>query len=280
MAQKTDLGIEFFASGFCIAHANIVNPRLGKGKTNFYAVWALLQIPEIGYVLFDTGYNEQFEQATHLFPDRLYRWMTPVSVKEKNTAKSILESKGILEHQIKYIIVSHFHADHISGLKDFTSAKFICSTDAFVEVQKLSGVKAVRKGILQHLIPQNFKSRALMIEEFADKIVENRYGLKEYHLFGSTQFKLVSLPGHARGMLGFMYQDNHKSLFYATDASWSYETFENKILPRSIVKLFFDSWTDFITTLKKLRAFEMGNPEYKVLFTHCPKILVHISNEI
>ena len=127
MVQESEIKLSLYASGYCEAHARVVNPINGKGKTKFYAVWALLQIPSVGNVLFDTGYSEKFSIATNSFPNRFYRWATPVTFYKKNSAKNILRDKGIDAKDINYVIISHFHADHISALVDFPNAKFICS---------------------------------------------------------------------------------------------------------------------------------------------------------
>jgi len=280
MAQNSELSLNFYASGYCSAHASVVNPKEGKGKTTFYAVWALLNIPNIGYVLFDTGYSEAFENATNPFPDRLYRWATPVTIKKDETAKSILEKNKINADDIRYVIISHFHADHIAGICDFPNAQFICSNDALQEVNQLKGFAAVSKGILHGLIPADFFERISTIEDFADKTIVNEYGMVEYELFGLKAFKLVLLPGHAKGMLGFIFDNGSKSIFYATDASWSVDTYSRGILPKKIVKLFFDSWKDFKETLQKMRAFEKDNKQFAILFTHCKETLKYVENEI
>ena len=279
MAQKSTLSIKLFASGFCVAESSIANPQHARGKTKFYAVWALLHIPNIGYIIFDTGYSNQFRIATESFPDRLYRWITPVTIDNKKTAKGILESNGISISEIRYVIISHLHADHICSLTDFTNAQFICHDDAYEEFLKLSGWSAVRKGILHKLFPADFKNKIKLVGDFSDKIEINKYGLTEYSLFGITQFKLVLIPGHAKGMLGFIYNHNEKCILYATDASWSYVNYYNGILPSKIVNLFFDSWDDFVETQKKIKAFELDNRQYKVLFTHCPITLKYVDNE-
>ncbi|MFN0203763.1 MAG: MBL fold metallo-hydrolase [Bacteroidia bacterium] len=279
MVQNEQISLHFFASGYCEADANVVNPISGKGKAQFYAVWALLFIPKIGYVLFDTGYNEAFQQATEPFPDRFYRWVTPIFVKEKETAKAILAQKGISTEEIKYIIISHFHADHISALNDFPDAKFLCSQESLAQVLAVRGFKAVSSGILQGLIPADFEKRVNSIEQMADKTTTTKEGIKEYYLFQNEQFRLIYLPGHARGMLGFIYETGDKKILYGTDAAWSYETYSKGILPRKIVKLFFDSWTDFVETQEKIRTFEKNNPDFQVLFTHCPKTLQFLSHE-
>jgi glyoxylase-like metal-dependent hydrolase (beta-lactamase superfamily II) len=280
MVQGANISLEFFSSGYCEAHASIANPINGKGKTRFYAVWALLNFPTIGYVLFDTGYSEDFQNATKSFPSILYRWATPVTIHNNDTALSILASRGIKAEQINYVIISHFHADHICGLRDFPNAKFICTKAAYEQVSNHHGFASVSRGILHGLIPSDLENRILFIEDIADHVYIDNFGLKTFKMFGTEEFRLILLPGHARGMLGFTYETTEKRIIYATDASWSYDTFLQIILPSKIVKLFFDSWHEYIETQQKLRAFQSKNPQFKVLFTHCPETLNHIENEI
>lgn len=274
MVQKTELSISLFASGYCQAHERIVDPLNGKGRCKFHAVWALIFAPKIGYILFDTGYSNEFNKATKTFPERFYRWATPVYLNEQYTVKNTLHAKGIFPDDIKYIILSHFHADHIAGLKDFPNTPIICSKKAHDEVKNIHGIKAISKGILHNLLPVNYERNLLFIEDIADKRFVNQYGLEEFYLLGLNEFKLVSLPGHARGMLGFIYHSSTEHILFATDASWRYDTYKQNVLPKKVVKLFFDSWDDFVDTLQKIRCYELDNENVKILFTHCPKTLL------
>jgi glyoxylase-like metal-dependent hydrolase (beta-lactamase superfamily II) len=280
MVQNSEVRIQLFASGYCEANNYIVNKSEITRKSSFHAVWALFYFPYIGYVLFDTGYSEAFQIATKRFPERFYRWATPVILKPNQSAKAILEHQQIRTEDIKYIIISHFHADHIAGLKDFPNSQFICSKNAYEQMISTQGIRAVSKGILHKLLPHDFDLRLSFIEELADTIFTNKYGLTEFQLFGNSDCTFVLLPGHARGMLGFICKNKTNSLFYATDASWNYDTYSRGVLPHKIVKLFFDSWVDFIKTQQKIKMFENENKHFKILFTHCKKTLHHISNEI
>ena len=273
METKQAISLEFFASGYCVSHKGIVNPKKGKGKGRFYAVWALLHIPGCGYVLFDTGYSNHFEQSTQKIPAIFYRWLTPMTLEPGASAAQQLEQRGINPHEIKFIVLSHFHADHIAGLKDFPFATFICTKLAYEQVMNVSGVKAVSKGILHALLPNNFQVRVLFLEEIADAIITNAFGMTEYTIWGQTKLKFVLLPGHVKGMLGFIYQSQSHHILYATDASWEYETYKDKIYPSKVAKLVFDSWSDFIATQNKILAYEEAHPDVRIIFTHCPLTL-------
>jgi glyoxylase-like metal-dependent hydrolase (beta-lactamase superfamily II) len=280
MAQNKILKVKFFSSGYCTAHAKVVNPISGKGKAKFYAVWALIHIESIGYVLFDTGYSNAFKNATHRFPDRIYRWVTPIQIKQNESALDLLEKEGIQANDIRYIIVSHFHADHIAGLTDFPKAQIICSKSSYQEVKELKGWRAVKKGILHGLIPQDIEQRIQFIEDIADLATTNEQGILQYKLFEQDEFQLIALPGHAKGMLGFIYLQESNHLLYATDAAWDISCFEQKILPKKVVKLFFDCWDDYLETWDKLHHYKKMHSNVNLLFTHCPKTLNYLSNEI
>lgn len=279
MAQQQEIEISFFESGYCTAHASIADPVNGKGKCRFYAIWALLKHPEKGYLLFDTGYSKRFFEATGNFPDRIYRWATPVTIDENESAAKILERRGIRPEQINYVIVSHFHGDHICGLKDFPSATFICSESSFNQMNSCTGISAVSKGILKELIPEDFNRRVQFIENIGSPCQREK-GPLMYDLFGDGTIGVILLPGHARGMLGFVARCDGKLFCFATDASWSRSTWIKRILPRRIVKLFFDSWNDFIGTQEELRSFQNENPDAIVLFTHCPETLKYVKSRV
>jgi glyoxylase-like metal-dependent hydrolase (beta-lactamase superfamily II) len=280
MAQPNPVSVHLFASGYCEAHANVVNPQESFRKTSFHAVWALFDLPDVGFVLFDTGYASYFHTATDPFPQRLYRWVTPVHVRESETAATILHARGVSPDDIRYVVLSHFHADHIGGLRDFPKAQFICSRSALEQVRALSGFGAVSKGILHALLPEDAFARMVAIEDIADRTWVNAYGMTEFRLFGTDALSMVLLPGHARGMLGFIHRQPDRTLFYGTDASWSYDTYAKRILPLKIVKLFIDSWDEHVATLDSIRDFEREEPNCTVLFTHCERTLSHLAQDV
>ena len=278
--ETDNLRVKIFASGYCTAFAKIVNIESDKLIRKFYATWCLLRHPEYGIILFDTGYSERFYAATKNFPAKFYSLVTPVYIDDKDSAKSLLEKEGIPANKVNYVIISHFHADHISGLNDFPNARFICSRDAHEQLNSLHGFRAVKKGILKNLLPENFNSRLLFVEEMCSSYTDPASGLTFFRLFNLDSLQLVCLPGHARGMLGLLINSKPKKFLFATDAAWDTTAFEKKVLPKKIVKFFFDSWPDYKETYERLFRFKENNPGIDLIFTHCPLTLNYISNVI
>jgi hypothetical protein len=50
MAKEATIKTELFASGYCEAHEKVVNPQKGLKKLRFYAVWALIHVPDLGNI--------------------------------------------------------------------------------------------------------------------------------------------------------------------------------------------------------------------------------------
>ncbi|MDH4092096.1 MAG: MBL fold metallo-hydrolase [Cyclobacteriaceae bacterium] len=276
MVSDEKLDVLFFASGYCVAQSRIVNPGGGWGWRRFYAVWVLIKHPVMGVILFDGGYNLSFNIATKAWPDRLYRWVTPVVVTDSDSAVSILKREGISPVDVKYFVISHFHADHICALNDFPNAELICSKKGYEEVARLDGFAAVRKGILKRLIPVDFEKRVLFLEDISITHIDNDSQLTFFVPFGQDLLQFVDLPGHARGMFGFYVKTSDGEILYGTDASWESDMFLNGILPSPVVRLFIDSWPEYMETNRKLLLFLRNNPGTQILFTHCSRTLKYV----
>lgn len=263
--------LHIFHSGYCVSHGRVVDPVQGQKRCRFYATWALIEHPEQGLILFDTGYAPRFREATARWPYKLYALMTPVFLEAHETALERLKALGYAPDQIKTIILSHFHGDHIAGLQDFPNAKVICSASAWAQASSVKGWAAVSKGILPDLIPSDLGSRMQSI----DDAELGQLSIKDsaYDLFGDGCMLLYALPGHGRGQLGALLQTEEGPVFLAADAAWQLEPWKAGILPRSIVRLFFDDWGAYKRTFGDLRDFARLYPRCRIVFTHSPELI-------
>ncbi|RDB03227.1 MBL fold metallo-hydrolase [Runella aurantiaca] len=285
VSNPTTVSYRLFASGYCTAHDRIVDPKNGRGKARFYAVWLLIEHPQHGLFVFDTGYSPRFLEATQHFPDKFYGWATPAFIKNEETAMVQLAQTGIKPSDLSGMIISHFHADHVAGMLDFPKIPVICHSAAMQQVLSVKGFGAVRHGIVKALIPNDLRERVRIITE--DSVISNKaimrnpdelFSLQFKDLFGDGSVELAQLPGHACGQLGIRIHTADHTLFFATDAVWRKSTLEAGILPSPTVKLFFDDWAAYKTTFSALRNYQQTFPTHRLLFTHCPETLTHISS--
>ncbi len=271
----TKLKFQLHAAGFCVADRAHALRKTRKKQIRFYATYAHIEHPIHGHILFDTGYTRRFHQFTKKFPFNLYAKATPVTIMKEEEAIHVLADKGIKPEDIAYIIVSHFHADHIGGLQDFPTSKFICSKRAYDDVKKRQGISAVRRGFVPKLMPNDFEARVHLLD-FNESSKSDAILGDIIDLFDDGSILLCQLDGHAKGMIGAVL-DTEVQTFLVADAAWLKENYTKMHLPSPSVRLFFDSWKAYKDNLNKVYQYHKKFPETKIIPSHCEETLREIT---
>ena len=267
-------------AGHCFASAQHVVKGDENKLIKFHALFGILHHPEEGWILFDTGYTRRFYEATEKYPNRIYANATKVVVSESDEIKNQLKLIGLKTSDIKHIVISHFHADHVGGLKDFNNATMYCTKKAYQQVKEISDFFAFSKGILKDLIPNDIENRLVFIEDFAAQYSDDIFGVS-YDLFQDNSVVIYDLPGHAAGQIGMVVKTNKTKYFLVADSCWDERAYKKGKLPNPIVRLFFDSWKDYRDSLKKVTFFHKKYPEVIIIPTHCSKTTDNlVSNKI
>jgi glyoxylase-like metal-dependent hydrolase (beta-lactamase superfamily II) len=255
-------------AGHCFANENDAIKGGKKKKIMFPALWGIIHHPDKGMILYDTGYSDRFFSATKRYPNKIYAIATKVVLDNNEDVKSQLIRNNINPDDIKHIIITHFHADHVCGLKDFKNAQFYTSRRALDHVLKIPRPFAFTKAILKDLIPKDIKERTIIIDEKCTQINDPIFKIK-YDLFNDSSLYIYDLPGHAAGQIGVSLKTEKNDFFLISDACWLKQAYLNHQLPNPIVKLFFDSWKQYKKTIEKINLFHEKNPETIIVPTHC-----------
>lgn len=265
-------------AGHCRQNEKITNNQKTFRTVNFPAHFSIIKHPKAGIILIDTGYAEHFMTATEAFPYSIYARVTPISFKQTDSAKAQLKEQGIRAEEVRFIIITHFHADHIAGLRDFPCATFICLAKAYHHVKEASGIKALRKGYIPSLLPQNFTERVSFLEEGVLYKAEDTaikwtglYLLQDtiYDVFGDQSILAVELPGHARGQIGLLLQTEEEAVFIVADAVWDSDSYRYQQFAQPIAGLILDNTSAYRRTVKKLSAYHQKYPEVTLIPLHC-----------
>lgn len=266
---------EILKAGYCTSNQSIALHKAENKTIRFPATVALLEHDRKGLFLFDTGYSSHFFQASKRFPYSIYPKITPVFFKDEEAIKHQLHQKGIRPADIRTVIISHFHGDHIGGLTDFPNANFISHDSAFRSIENIKGWRALMKGFLPDLIPENFRSRLSLLKDSSSYIYQD---LKTWDLFDDGSILLQKLDGHAKGQLGLRFTYKAKSFFLVADAAWLWQNYEELWLPSPRVKLFFSSWSDYKNNLQKLHQIHFYT-QSEIIPTHCEQTIERIKVE-
>ncbi|RYD28046.1 MAG: MBL fold metallo-hydrolase [Verrucomicrobiaceae bacterium] len=263
------ISFDLLRVGHC-THPECVAMRGGRFKSiEFPALVGLMRHPSLGYVLYDTGYSRHFWEATRTFPECLYRMITPPALPPEEELIHQLEQRNIRPEQIGSIIISHFHADHVAGLRDFPKARFIATRDEFREMRGKGRVARLRGAFLTKLLPDDFESRVSWAED--QPVVDpGLVGFNEaYDLAGDASLLGIPLPGHARSQLGLLFRAGERRTFLIGDACWQMEALERGKLPSRVTKLLFADNRRYADTFFRLADLHRSDPAVTIIPSHC-----------
>ncbi|MBU6302592.1 MAG: MBL fold metallo-hydrolase [Verrucomicrobia bacterium] len=224
------------------------------------ATAVLLESDRFGPVLFDCGYSSRFASETAQWPGRLYRHLAPATLTEPDGIAGLLQKRGLDPGKLPRLIVSHWHADHVGGLRDFPNAIVHASREGWQAVSGLRGMAALRHGVLPGLLPEDLPDRLRWVGEGSD-------------LFGDGSMVVLSLPGHAVGQIGIRFQAGDGSpVLLAADACWLSEGYRLNRSPHPITGLLQDLRA-CQATVERLHRLHLAEPSLRILPCHCPETL-------
>jgi len=274
-----NVDLKISSAGFCMAGGNHAQRGSKKENIQFNAVFALIKHPSKGYVLFDTGYTKRFFEAAKKFPYQIYAAITKVTLNEGDEVVDQLKTIGITTADIKYIIISHFHADHIGGLRDFPNAQFICTEIGYKDVKGKSGFSGLIKAFMPLLMPKDFENRSRFIDIGTATITHPDLG-KMIDVFDDGTIMMFALDGHALGMIGILVKTNLREVLLVSDAAWLKSNYQDLKLPHPIVKLFFNSWNDFKDSINRIHQFYKNNPNTLIVPSHCMETYITLPQDV
>lgn len=210
-----------FANSAWVSAAERLILRGGSWRSARLRVrYGLIFHPAAGPVLVDTGYTP--EALTGERRGRMLRLYGALLKPQLNAAEQVLpvlQRFGLSPDDIRTVIVTHFHADHISGLSLFPKARFIASDAAWARIKARSPRQNLRHGVFTELFPADFEAR---LDGLSSKPgVDARDGIPGgTDLFGDGSVIAVDLPGHADGQFGLLFASPDRPLLYAVDVQW------------------------------------------------------------
>jgi len=279
MIPTREVALRVLAGGHCTHPEAMVHRDRLPRTCKFPALFARIDHPTRGVFLYDTGYARPFHEETSRWPGIIYGRITPVHLHDHESAAAQLARQGVAPTDVRGVILSHFHGDHIAGLRDFPSARFYFLPEAYATLRQRRGVRALRRGFLPGLLPPDFDARTAPLGgpvALPRALAPFDTGidlLRDGSLIG------VPLPGHAAGQLGLVVRADGALRFLCADAAWSTRAIEELVLPNPLTYLIMDDRRAYRRTLHGLHLLRRRAPELDLIPSHCPRVWARIGRE-
>lgn len=262
-------------AGSC-RHAECSAVRGGSWRAiEFPSLCGLIEHPSYGYVLYDTGYSSHFFAATNPFPERLYRLILPVALDPQESVAHQLERHGVEPARVAAVLISHFHGDHVSGLKDFPDSRFVAMRADVEGLTSSSRLGALAKAMLPELLPGDFTARCSFADDCAEVALPPwmRPFTRGFDLLGDRSLIGVALPGHTPAQLGLLLRGlDDRRYFLVGDACWSMPACRDGKLPAPLVLRYLShDPRRYTETFFAIRELALREPDLTIVPSHCAR---------
>jgi len=239
---------------------------------DFPAMVGVIEHPQRGLFLFDTGYDPAFLDATRPFPERFYRWVTPVTIDDSLSWRSWLATHGLSDEAIAGTIVSHFHGDHVAGLRHLADRPIHCARAGLAELRRPGRFGRVRQGMLPDLVPLQIDAMARFFEDAACGALPPAFApfSAGRDILGDGSLIAVELPGHCPGHWGLAFMtEADRPVLLAADAVWSSQAIAERRPPPRMTTAWLGDTARYRHTLDLLYQARHNGSALTILPSHC-----------
>ncbi|MBQ9828167.1 MAG: N-acyl homoserine lactonase family protein [Lachnospiraceae bacterium] len=208
----------------------------------------LIETENDGYILFDTGANPRVAEPGYWPASTLEVW--PTTVSEEQHLENQLAKCGVKPEDIKTVVISHCHQDHMGNIGLFKHA------DVYVPK------KEFMNGLTMVHLTDDPNTYGPYIQPELDTRV------KQYHLIEedfelAPGIEVIMIPGHTLDQLGLVVKSDNGNYVIPADALYGPANYGP---PAQLSCCFCDS-VAFINSIEKIRKI-VDKLNAKIFWSH------------
>ena len=205
---------------------------------NYPVRYGVLDHPKLGLVLLDTGYEADLFSNEN-WRVRVYRNLLRPKLLPLGDAAQVVQNMGAKAEDVRHIILTHLHADHMCGLSRFPNARLYMSA---ASLQVWRGELKCH-GFFSQLMPTVNSREICVIDDKAQhKLPWAEFG---FDVLGDGSALAVPLPGHMIGHLGVYFPTLAQPIFHAADADWTLQSLFSDQPATRVAQVISDDAGDF-----------------------------------
>lgn len=172
-------------------------------------------------ILIDTGETSKIYEKNYLPEGGLYHKSVQTRIKKEEEINFQISSLGYQIEDIKTIILTHLHGDHIGGIQYFPKANFLVSQ---TEYELATSKKGQNNGYFKKNWPSWFSPNLIKYNNQAEGVFN-----QSYHLQESKKIIIVPTPGHSIGHQSVIIKTKSVTYFIGGDLTYNIETLKKEI---------------------------------------------------
>jgi glyoxylase-like metal-dependent hydrolase (beta-lactamase superfamily II) len=198
------------------ASARLVDPTAGWERMDVPIRYGLIEHARQGLVLVDTGYSEDLYRP-HSLALWFYRSLLRPKLMPEGDVGAQLAAIGAGPRDVRHIILTHLHADHICGLDRFRNATLHASAATLELWSRRPSWRDSGHALFRGLLPAQSAFACRTLEHAPEAPLP--WGGSGHDIFGDGSMISVDLPGHMEGHIGIYFAG--ENCLYAVDAAWT-----------------------------------------------------------
>ncbi len=185
----------------------------------------LVEHPTAGAILVDSGLHESVATDPSANLGRRSVRLLPVRMTPEQSAPALLGLRGLEAVDVRFVIMTHLHNDHASGISEFPAATFVASRAEW-EAASSGGF---RQGYRREQFDHAFDWRLV---DYDDEAIDSHSTFaRAVDLFGDGSVRLLFTPGHSTGHQSVLLRLTAGDLLLTGDAAYTRRTIDEDLEP-------------------------------------------------
>jgi glyoxylase-like metal-dependent hydrolase (beta-lactamase superfamily II) len=220
---------------------------------------------EQGLVLFDCGQDRQSVLDPDYFPKGpigfLYDRLAKFEIGPDETLPRLLASLGHDLGEVKLVVMSHLHQDHIGGLAELKDAEIIVSQEEWGQLGKR--VPELDGFLTRHIDVPGLNWKKIELAPTSDESVAPF--ASSYDVFDDGSLVLLPTPGHTAGSLSMLIRDPAlPPMLLVGDVTYDVNLMEGERVPG------VGDRQQLVESTRKINALRSRYPDLLILACHDP----------
>jgi N-acyl homoserine lactone hydrolase len=186
----------------------------------------IVEHPSAGLFLIDTGFHASVAVDAKKNMGPILGRLFNTTMGPSDGMPDQIRARGLDPRAVKYVVMTHLHVDHASGVAQFPDATFIVTSR---EWKAATDEKGLTGGYVKRQFDHAFDWRTVDFD--GDEVNSFSSFGRTLDLFGDGSVRLAYTPGHTLGHMSVVLRTKDAEFLVVADAAYTMRTLRESAMP-------------------------------------------------